>query len=272
MMNFNWLFVLIFLASVLIFVVYSKKMKLKKDVSEQLKGIVCNTNRRNYRICLVSTLIGVIFFNLVFIDLLNPRYISLGSVIVLLLGFDALLQLTQLWEIGSKKGRAAGNCVGIMAAVLIFVQSMVSIDPVSYLVFDPVTYYGKNLFISGYKVCAISERTIYNREYNYFDRAVEKILDEVDYREGDLVFFAGHFPNPYGYQPLVAWDRKARRLRTVENENTVLVDLDRVEIPEEKNPKRIITILELGQDAEGKECQIVRYRSMAVKYYVQDVE
>lgn len=257
-LNFNWIWVFVILISIAAGVILHKQ---KKD-SDHFK----------LRICLYGTLAGVTLFNVFYQDLINPRYIALASVIVLLLGFDYMFTLVQLLSEKNAKAGKTGMIGSAMVFLLILVQSFVSIDPVSYLVFEPVPYYGDNMFISGYKRGAISERTIYNREYNYFDRIVAKILNAADYREGDLVFFAGHFPNPYGYQPLMAWDQKDRRLRTVENENTVVVDLDRVEIPEEKHPKRIIHILELEQDAGGNVCQTVSFRSMAVKYYIQESE
>lgn len=279
-LNFNWLFSLIILISGFIGLIHNKKKRQKETAgnnenagnNDSASFSNHNENRMNYRICLAFTLIGILFFNFVFLDLLNPRYICLGSVIVLLLGIDDLLKIISEWENGLKIQRWIGSIICCFTVGLVLIQSMVSIDPVSYKVFDPVPYYGKNMFLSGYKLCGITERTIYNREYNYFDRAIEIILDEIDYQEGDLLFFAGHFPNPYGYHPGSAWDPEARRIRTVEKENSVLLDFHRVSIPEDKNPKRIITVLEPDQDAGGKECHFVRYRSMSLKYYVEETD
>lgn len=282
-LNFNWLFVILIATALVLVIIAQKKQKhvaasvidknlSKNDSTENNLLSVNEQAQKLYHFCLIFSLVGILLFNFLFIDLPNPRYIAVASVIVLLLGIESITVITEKMEGKYPRMTKVGYIPASVIALIIIIQSMVSIDPVSYLVLDPVPYYGKNMFVSGYKVCAICERTIYNREYNYFDRAVVKILDEVDYRQGDLVFFEGHFPNPYGYQPMVAWNQKTRQLSTVENENTVLIDLDRVEIPAEKNPKRIIHILEVDQDAGDNECQMVRYRSMAVKYYVQDVD
>lgn len=233
-LNFNWVIVLLIIVSFVCF------MKKRKKMSILVKKI---------RIIYLATLCGVLFLNYVYIDYLTPRYIALGNELVIFLFIDVAFGYLN---------RKTFVSFSAVVAVLLSVQSFVSIDPLtSFLVYGvkPTKPYEG---VMGY---SFSNAYAYNREYSYYNKALERALKEVNYSGNEpIVMKQWAITNLSIYN----WDIVNHRLSTVENESTVKIN----RVPEEylEGDELILCIYPYNYELEIENNHIVPYRSVAIKY------
>ncbi len=239
-LNFNWIFTLVIIVAFVLSIVrvISKKSLTKKD-----------DNRLIYTNILYFTLFGFIVFNLSYLDLEHPRYNAIGAVLVILIGLDVIFQIKEKVIFG-----VIAMCIGI----IITIQSMITIDPLTKLVYGTVSDYGKSEIVKNIHF-------VYNREYSYYYGAIEKVLEECNYDGSQDVSLFNVFA-PYGPLNDYWWDLKNHRMTPVENRNTVMINFvyNKEGYDKFKNKERII-IYPYSKKLTG-EYKEITYRTISLKY------
>ena len=250
LINFNW----IFLAIIIILLV--KKILIKnKKINNNEKD---NIKRHYYVNIIYMTFLGFMLFNIFYIDLEAPRYNAIGAVLLILIGLDILICNFKETYI---------KIISAVLAILMLVQSLITIDPITIIIYDKVTDYGKNTII-----CPVKGSNdlmgVYNREYSYYFKALEKILLECDYNGSEDIILIG-VPSPYG--PLVDfwWNIKERRICSTKNDEAVMINFiwDK-EGYDVLNPENTIKIYVYPYSYVDEECKEVCYWTVSLKYKV----
>lgn len=244
-LNFNWIFALIITVTFVLFIVktISKKCFIKKD-----------DNRLIYTNILYFTLLGFIVFNLFYLDFEHPRYNAIGAVLVILIGLDIILQI---------KERITTNIIVTCICVVITIQSMITIDPLTKLVYGSLTDYGESKIVKDIHF-------VYNREYSYYYGAIEKILEECKYDGSQDVSMFNVFP-PYGPLCDYWWDLKKHRMTPTENKNTVMInfvfDKEGYNVFNSKHSRIVIYPYSAQLTGEFGEAT---YKTISLKYQQED--
>lgn len=244
--NFNWIItviICIFLICLAISLVTKKKIVEKNIVTERIV----------YRTILIFSFVGMLFFNLIYIDFPTIRYVIVASVTLLLIGLDCLVEI---------KKSIAKYVTFISIAVVLFIQSFVSIDPVSYFLAVPVTKYGNNLMINS-ATNNITDDSVYNREYTYYMKAINKVLKDMDISEGDIICF---YSTPYVY-PYMYWDTEKEMLVTKESENAFWVEQISYQNIDDARKNRegdVLIITNVEDRGDFKDCHEASYMTVSV--------
>ena len=201
-MNFNWIFAIIALI-VILCAVKNRKIFIEQQVV----------------LPMVTCLMGVILFNLFYLDYPHPRYFVIGTELMVILGIVALMYL----GIADKLRIVLLSVI----AVLMIGQSFATIDPLTRLTFKSLDYYdtGSGLVTaSGHK---LDDSAIYNREYLYYIKALEKGLDQIEYGKDVILAFPGYenLPQAYGYSERFLWNTEKRIIQTKESEHTIPINI-----------------------------------------------
>lgn len=253
LMNFNWIFTLAIAGGGLVYLFVSKSHLSSKKII----------------IPLVTSLIGIMIFNLFYIDHSHPRYITIGAEIVLILGVIVLMELIS--------GKMISICMIVLTALLA-VQSYMSVDPVTTRMFiriSPSKDILSNLVNSGWAY--FDDGNIYNREYSYYYKALSKALAEADYDDSSAVVFTNfeNIPKAYGYAGILFWNMKSEKLQVGRTDNSIPLII--ANSPEEmKQYEKIIHIVpfwmaedsDILQNMDVKEMYETSYRTIPVKCYV----
>ena len=196
-LNFNWIFIIVIISigiiKIIQFVIGNNK--INSDVI--LK----------YRCLLFFSFAGFITFNISYLDYDHPRYNAIGAVLFILIGIDMLISL---------KENVFLKGIVTTIAILLVIQSMITIDPVSKKVFGTVDDYGNSEILR-------EVHFVYNREYSYYYGAINVILKECNYDGTQDVSMFNVFP-PYGPLDDYWWDTKACRMTPVNNSNTIMIN------------------------------------------------
>lgn len=242
-LNFNWIFVVLIVVNIILLLVRRKSEKVKLPLE-----------RLFYRCVVYSTFVGFTLFNLFYIDLEHPRYNAIGAVLFILIGIDILLA----W-----KNEKVTAILSTIVALLLLVQSMVTIDPVSYVVFDKVTDYGDNMMISPFKG-RHGVLGFYNREYSYYYKAIEKVLIECGY-DGDEDIILEGLPTPFGPMFDYWWNGNRMIPSDYNRDDVIMMNF----VFGVYGPLYDRKIVILPYSAETKEGYgEVTYRTVSLKYYV----
>lgn len=144
---------------------------------------------REFRLTMISCAAALAFFTLFMvlsISACSLRYTSIASSIVVIMVFLAVTQLPRL------DARRVTLCSAI-GAVLIFAQACMPADIVTNLLFPPVSIGDASVLL-----IAQSTNTEPGRDYYYcnlqclwLDKAIEVMLEESDFSDGDVILVAG---------------------------------------------------------------------------------
>ena len=188
--NFSWILLLIIIIG-LIKAIFSKGKSIK---SENYKYEIIY-----YRCILIFTFIGFLLFNLLYLDLQHPRYNALGAVLLILLGIEVLNAILK-----EKKLMVISGAI----SVLMLVQSMITIDPVTYSIYEKD---GQTLHVP------------YNREFSYYFKALEEVLVDCGYDGNEDIVLCG-VSTSYGPMNDYWWDTKAKRMTPTFNPNAFMMN------------------------------------------------
>jgi len=192
LINFSWIILLIIIIAMII-KIFSRKKAINSE-----KCI--DTYAMTYYRCVIrSTFIGFLLFNMLYIDLQHPRYNAIGAVLLILLGIEALNTISSEKII---------IIVSSIISVLMLIQSMVTIDPVTDSIYAKD---GQTLHVP------------YNREFSYYFKALEKALIDCGYDGDEDIVLCG-VSTPFGPMNDYWWDTKANRMTPTANSNAFMMN------------------------------------------------
>lgn len=252
LMNFNWVFTISLVGMLLLCVITKRHLSSGKIL-----------------IPLCMMVIGILLFNILYIDYSHPRYISIGAEIVLLVASIIMVELLN--------GKLQYVCISILV-ILLIAQSYASVDPLTTKIFIKIS---KSDSISSNLVNSTSAKfddsSIYNREYSYYYKAVSKVLKKAGYDQNSVVVFSDfeNIPKGYGYTELMYWNIKKNRIQTGEGENSIPLVIAN-DLEEMSNYEKILYIVpffsledsNIKKNIEVEGIYEERYRTMSVKCYV----
>ena len=199
LLNFNWLiwgfnFILFFLS-----------LWKRKRYSYTQKILLC--------VALLSALILIMFY-CGYITFLLPRY---HVMIEFLAGFIFVILLRK-----SGLKLRVRNLGALLFGCILLVQAYVTIDPVSLSVFrNYPTGNGKIISECIYNPLLQKDYSVYNHQFNYLDRAYDRILRDVDYHQGMDVWVWTNDTNTQIWTGGFVWDTEKQKRTLVSNENTI---------------------------------------------------
>ena len=196
--NGSWIFT--------IFILLSAFYILFKKIAVCLKPIIP----------LLFTMIGVIIFNIFYLDYPHPRYLSFGIMIFCMISVFLLLSTQRQLLINIALG--IGN-------LILLIQSFVTIDPFTYMNFPVINYSdspSKIVSADGYK---LDDGAIYNREYSYWGKTMNLVLEKAGYDADTIIVFSAYenIPKAYGYSDKMHWNIKKKQIQVNSSEETIPV-------------------------------------------------
>ncbi len=199
-LNFNWIFIM----AVIFCVIY--KCKIYKTMPANLNIVVFPT---------LFCLIGVLLFNLFYIDFPHPRYIAVGAECVVLLGILSLLVI--------KKADQIGVLYLSIIMLLMLGQSFFTMDPLTRMSFTSMDYSDTGAGLVTMSGGRFNDSAIYNREYLYYNKAFEAVLREIDYKDSDILVFPEYenIPRSYMYENRFLWNLNEKKIQTKESDCTI---------------------------------------------------
>lgn len=204
-LNFNWIFVLVIIAEVII------QIKCRKKLDETFLSVLFP---------ILLCLIGILFFNIFYIDYPHPRYFALGAELVVILGIIILLSIRKM----TKKI----NFLLPIIVFLVIVQSYITIDPFTKLCFKSINHTDSNVgLVTASRTTILDDSSIYNREYSYYSRALAEVLRQVEYNNDSVLVFPEYdnIPRAYGYSERFLWNVVKEEIQAIENEDTIPIHI-----------------------------------------------
>ena len=114
------------------------------------------------------------------------------------------------------------NLGALLFGCILLVQAYVTIDPVSLSVFrNYPTGNGKIISECIYNPLLQKDYSVYNHQFNYLDRAYDRILRDVDYHQGMDVWVWTNDTNTQIWTGGFVWDTEKQKRTLVSNENTI---------------------------------------------------
>ena len=196
-LNFNWFYLVLILL-----IVFSKRTYVK--IAEQAE----------YYIPLFTCFLGFIIFSIFYITFQHPRYVALGT--ILLNCIILPLFINSSWSVYK-------TALMNVMAVLLFVQSFITIDPITIMLFERVNREetGSNIVNMSYQFC-FDDSSIYNREYSYYREMIDFILKEFEYNPTMALVF----PPAYStgeQRDIMYWNDKEKRVVAGVSEDSFLI-------------------------------------------------
>lgn len=227
MFNGSWVFTVFIMVSFLV-AIYNKKIRLCLD---------------NKPLPLLFMMVGIIIFNFFYLDYPHPRYIAIGVVIFSILSVMTLLSMENVVV------SSVGMCAGM---VFLLVQSFITIDPLTYMNYPTINHSSsssKLVTTGGYR---LDDASVYNREYSYWGRLLNVILENAEYDSETIIVFPSfeNVPKAYGYPDHMHWNYQKKRIQPNASEETIPVLIANSE--EEVEDKKILYIIPFY--AQEEEC------------------
>lgn len=252
-LNFNWIYVGILLL-LIVFQLCIKKVKINDEI-----------------LPLCTALLGVLLFNLFYLDHPHPRYMVVGTGIVIMLGIIFMESAKPPWLV---------NLVLSLITILVLVQSFITIDPMTIMSFTPVNRSTANTnLVSASSNGGFNDSTFYNREYTNYIGLLEKTLKELHYNETTMIVLPlyENIPQGYDYDHNFLWDMEDEKIVVVDSEHTIPIIMAVDETSLGGGYERIVYLVpffaELDQDIltqlEPVEESTITYRNMNLKYYIK---
>lgn len=196
-LNFSWLFTLFICVSIVYMMI--KKMPIG------------NTKQKIFIYSISGYLLFFLLTNCIFITAGAYRY-AIGF-----LFFYGLLALLLFGNIVAKKmSKKVAMSIIVIVLILNSIESFIHIDPVSKISFETRTTGNWYTVLTNYTHNNYGNDLCNNRQYAYLDQAIDKLLDEIDYRENcDIVMLGGQQQgsqiNGNGKYYRVCWDKKNKK-------------------------------------------------------------
>ena len=158
--------------------------------------------------------VGFIAFSFFYITYVFPRYTVLSS-FFLSFALAAAVSLPQIKTL-------IKNLLIACLSALLLVENFITVDPVTKALFrqidtgestivtmsNIIAYSANNYIVetASYRTdaMALSPYAYYNRQWGYFDDLMDKLLQAIGYREGDLLVFPDYF-SPISVGPFMGW-------------------------------------------------------------------
>lgn len=158
--------------------------------------------------------VGFIAFSFFYITYVFPRYTILSS-FFLSFALAAAVSLPQIKTL-------IKNLLVVGLSALLLVENFITVDPVTKVLFrqidtgestivtmsNIIAYSANNYIVetASYRTdaMALSPYAYYNRQWGYFDDLMDKLLQAIAYREGDLLVFPDYF-SPISVGPFLGW-------------------------------------------------------------------
>lgn len=215
LLNFYWLWLLI------IIICSIALLKKKRDL------IIISFHRYPELICFIGALLAHIVFSVLYVTYNIPRYnlcVEFGL---------ALFGVLLLFVVFKEKHLCAVETILGLVFVLIFLQTYLTIDPITKMVF-PIASNGSSFPMVNVQwketPSLKSETTVYNYQYTYLDKAYDQLLRDINYNgDVDLILWGpmgvtvdavdidGLFLHYY-------WDTEKQERTMNENEHTVPIN------------------------------------------------
>lgn len=207
LLNFNWL---LWSGNVALFILALKRTFVSRKAGRKMEN-------SGELLCIIACVAGVmaLFYSL-YITFVLPRY-------QITIDFCAGVLFAILLPLAVPKLRAR-NIVAAAVGILVFIQAYVTIDPVSKFAFETIdTGNGKiiceNILMGGHE----RDYTVYNHQFNYYDKALDSILREVGYHEGMDILIWKNDVNTCFYSNGFYWDMEEDERTLNVNENTAKI-------------------------------------------------
>ncbi|MCI8402395.1 MAG: hypothetical protein HFI38_09980 [Lachnospiraceae bacterium] len=182
-LNFNWAWGFLIAAAVLVI------------LRRRALYHIWDSNRLKLFLPLLGATAFFVGFSLLFVTYNHPRYILPYEFPLTLLGTLAVLYLC-----GTIRWKAAA-VTGI--AVIQAVQSFYTIDPLSLRVFDNLPVGRTSIITTNWieKCHNFGDSTVYNRQYSYLEKAMDKALAMIEYDRNKVVLLSSPFGIVDSYTP-----------------------------------------------------------------------
>lgn len=223
-MNFAWL------PTMIIIIMCLTKLVIKSEQSYSIR------NRLSLEF--VFTYLAFLFIQLFYITYTFPRYLMIQYF------YLNFIFCWSLINISGNKYIKSFLCVGTIG--LTFIQNFFSIDPISNLIFDtinigtrhmvvnsPIVYMNNTSVLTGKDAdfLIFSPYGDINRQWAYFDKAINKVLSTINYDENTLILYPDSF-SPRSYNVYLGmwsnsfFDSEKQRLIQVVNPSNIVPEED----------------------------------------------
>lgn len=178
--NFNWLLISI---TVLLTIMYM--IQNKRSIKRMLTRFFSN----KFNWYLITLLVINTAFNLVFVTYNHARYGMANTIVITCFFVKAVALLRK---------DVVKNSILAIAIVILGIQSFYSVDPVMKLMFPTESIGSASLSATKDTVLKrtdflFSDAVVYNRQANYYDVALEMLLDEMNFTTDDTLVFSNEF-------------------------------------------------------------------------------
>ncbi len=196
-LNFSWLWALILVVCLAV-MAFVPVVRNKKVI-----------NRSAFSFIVIQYAVYTIFL-LFFLEAKQPRYNILSDVLFMFIAMTMLIRVLDRWF--------AFVPASLVVAGLAFVESFVTIDPVSLAVFShvntgemPMVWTGATKKEFPVMEVNIGDFGYYNYQYMFMDRAVDEMLDKVNYQGWFRILssFDGDIEDQFSNKTLV-WDSELK--------------------------------------------------------------
>lgn len=216
-LNFNWLVILIIIGCLIWLVRYYKKRR-----EESVSGLIKNI------ICVAVPFFVLLAFSALYITASHARYNVVG---------DIMLYIVMFYFVGNVATNRKKNTInakyletiGLLAfTVLLTFQCFWTVDPLTRLCFKRLDAVNVDIYHIGHinddSIIYYGDGMIYNTQYQYIDKAYDKMLAEAGYDPDsmDIIlptnngsFIAGNVPMYW-----LNWDTKEKKRVFYENSDT----------------------------------------------------
>lgn len=192
--NFTWVFSILLVLAIVLLTKQRERARqaARLDVYEgPARDSETHDRRldREFLPIMIPCAASFVFFSLFMvlsISACSLRYTSVASSIILIMLFLAITQLPRL------DGRRLSLCSAVGAALL-FVQAFMPVDFITNLFFPPVSVGDTSVLCIAQPTNTEPGRDYYycNLQCLWLDKAIEVMLDESDFSDGDVILVAG---------------------------------------------------------------------------------
>lgn len=216
-LNFNWL---IWGANLILYIQRGIVRKSKKRVPKGFyhKDIVLSI--------LCAALAQMLFFSC-YVTFTNPRYqmaIDFCGVFLFVIQLGGYRPRRKKWAGNKRCTTYERYAIISVAGILLLLESYLTVDPVSLLVFNNNLTGSGYIITEGYNGGIIQgDYTVYNHQHNYLTRVYNHILRSVGYHEGmDIILWNN--PGSYGLlDEEYCWDIEKKELVLMAGEDTIFI-------------------------------------------------
>ncbi len=215
-LNFNWIMLVIIVFCILALRRYCKRENTKAAGDFFKKNVL-----------IMLPFVTYYIFHIFYITGSHARYNVVSDMLLYMIAFH-ILEFTKGKGLLCFKRPIYDKFAAVSLLALLSVQCFYTIDPLTRLCFKTLDAGGVTMCnvnrIEYYTSIQYSEGLVYNTQYQYIDRAYDKLLREIDYEPGKLDVFAlsgnGCFATGNEFLYKLNWDTQRRRRVFYENENT----------------------------------------------------